>query len=52
MNMESKLGSLERGKLADLVVLDKDYMDVSDEELKKIKSVLTVVDGKIIYDKL
>lgn len=52
MNMETKLGSIERGKLADLVVLDKDYMEVGDEELKKIKSVLTVVDGTIIHDKL
>jgi hypothetical protein len=52
MNMETKLGSIERDKLADLVVLDKDYMEVGDEELKKIKSVLTVVDGKIIHNKL
>jgi len=52
MNMETKLGSIERGKLADLVVLDKDYMQVGDEELKKIKSVLTIVDGKTIHNKL
>ena len=52
INMETKLGSIERGKLADLVVLDKDYMEVGDEELKKIKSVLSVVDGKIIHNKL
>jgi len=52
MNMETKLGSIERGKLADLVVLDKDYMEVGDEELKKIKSVLTIVDGKTIHNKL
>ena len=51
MNLETKLGSIERSKLADLVILDKDYM-VSDDELKKIKSVLTVVDGKIIHNKL
>jgi hypothetical protein len=52
MNMETKLGSIELDKLADLVVLDKDYMEVGDEELKKIKSVLTVVDGKVIHNKL
>ena len=52
MNMETKLGSIERGKLADLVVLDKDYMEVGDEQLKKIKSVLTVVNGTIIHNKL
>jgi predicted amidohydrolase YtcJ len=52
MNMETQLGSIERDKLADLVVLDKDYMEVGDDELKKIKSVLTLVDGKIIHNKL
>jgi predicted amidohydrolase YtcJ len=52
MSMENRLGSIELGKLADLVVLDKDYMEVSDEGLKKIKSVLTVVDGKIIHNEL
>jgi hypothetical protein len=52
MNMEAKLGSIERDKLADLVVLDRDYMEVGDDELKKIKSVLTVVDGKIVHNKL
>jgi predicted amidohydrolase YtcJ len=52
MNMETKLDSIERGKLADLVVLDKDYTEVGDEELKRIKSVFTVVDGTIIHNKL
>jgi predicted amidohydrolase YtcJ len=49
MNMENKLGSIEVGKLADLVVLDQDPLTVSDEGLKKIRSVLTVVDGKIVH---
>jgi len=35
MNMRPA-GSIEQVKLADLVVLDKDYMEVGDEELKKI----------------
>ena len=50
MRMEDKLGSIEAGKLADLVVLDKDYLAVNDEDLKKIRSVLTIVDGKITHD--
>jgi predicted amidohydrolase YtcJ len=50
LNMEDKLGSIEVGKLGDLVVLDRDYRTVSDEELKRIKPILTTVGGQIVYD--
>jgi predicted amidohydrolase YtcJ len=48
--MEDKIGSIERGKLADLAVLDRDYFSVPDVEIKKIHSVLTMVDGEIVHD--
>lgn len=48
-NEESLKGSLEPGKRADLVVLDRDYFSVPDKELKKIESLLTMVDGKITF---
>ena len=50
---EDQLGTIEEGKLADLVVLNKDYFDasaVSDEDLKTIRSILTVVSGNIVYN--
>jgi predicted amidohydrolase YtcJ len=47
---EKDLGSLEVGKLADLVVLDKDYMTVPEEEIYYIESDLTMVGGRIVYD--
>ncbi len=50
---EAKLGSIEPGKLADLVVLSDDYFDpkkVPDEAIKKLTSVLTVVDGRVVHD--
>jgi len=46
------LGTLEAGKWADMVVLDKDYLTVPDDEIAKITSVMTIVGGKVIYDGL
>lgn len=46
---EDDLGSLEVGKLADLVVLDKDYMTVPEDEIFFIESELTMVGGLIVY---
>jgi len=50
LRMEDKIGSIEPGKLADLAVLDRDYFTVPDVEIKKIRSVLTIVNGKIVHD--
>jgi predicted amidohydrolase YtcJ len=50
LRMEEKIGSIERGKLADLAVLDRDYFAVPDADIKKIRSILTIVDGKIVHD--
>lgn len=47
---EEKKGTLEPGKLADLVVLDRDYLTCPEEEIKQIKPLLTVLDGKVVYD--
>jgi predicted amidohydrolase YtcJ len=50
---EAKLGSIEAGKLADLVVLSDDYFDpkrVPDDAIRKLRSVLTVVDGKVVHN--
>lgn len=47
---QDQLGSVEAGKLADLVVLNADYFSVSDEQLKQLGSVLTVVGGRVVHD--
>jgi hypothetical protein len=48
---EDQLGSIEEGKLADLVVLNRDYFAVANEDLKTIRSILTVVDGEVVHDR-
>ena len=50
LRMEDRLGSIEAGRLADLVVLDRDYFTVPDDELKQIRSLLTVVGGAVVHD--
>ena len=47
---EDSLGSIQAGKLADLVVLDRDYLTVPADQIKGIRPVLTVVGGRIVYE--
>jgi predicted amidohydrolase YtcJ len=52
---ENKLGTIEVGKLADLAALSEDYLDpakVPDEAIKKIRSALTVVDGRVVHEEM
>jgi len=47
---ENSLGSIQPGKLADLVVLDRDYLTIPAEQIKDIRPVMTMVGGRIVYD--
>jgi len=47
---EDNLGSIQPGKLADLVVLDRDYLTVPADQIKEIKPLMTMVGGRIVYD--
>jgi len=47
---EDDRGTLEAGKLADLAVLDRNYLDVPSEEIGDIRSVLTMVGGRAVFD--
>lgn len=46
---EQTKGALAPGQLADLAVLSADYFSVPDEEIKRIESILTIVDGKVVH---
>ena len=48
---EEILGTLEPGKLADLVVLGGDYMGVPEEQISDIPVLMTLVGGKVMYEK-
>ncbi len=47
---ENDLGTLEAGKFADLVVLDRDYLTIPEDEIFEIQPVLTMVGGRIVFD--
>jgi len=47
---ENNMGSLETGKYADLVVLDRDYMTVPADEIFWIQPTMTMVGGRVVYE--
>ncbi len=48
---ESIKGSIEPGKLADFTVFSQDLMSVPEEEILKTSIEMTIVDGKVVYQK-
>jgi predicted amidohydrolase YtcJ len=48
-NAEAELGTIAPGNLADFAVLDRDYFAVPDDQIKSITSVLTIMNGKVVF---
>jgi predicted amidohydrolase YtcJ len=46
---EKEKGRIAKGQYADLVILSDDYFSVKPEQIKKVESLMTVVNGKIVY---
>ena len=46
---EDELGSLERGKFADYLVLDKDYLTIPEEQISDIRVLMTALGGKVVH---
>ncbi len=51
LRLEAVVGSLEVGKFADLIVLDKNFMQAPEEELARNSVLLTLVGGKAVWAK-
>jgi len=50
MFKEKDLGSLEVGKFADLVVLDRDYLSVPVDKIRNITPTMTMVGGRVVFE--
>jgi predicted amidohydrolase YtcJ len=50
LRQEAHIGSLEVGKLADLIVLDRDVLAIPEEEIARVKVQQTVVGGRVVYE--
>jgi len=46
-----ELGSLEAGKLADMIVIDRDYLSIPVDEIPNITVLMTLLGGKVVYNK-
>jgi predicted amidohydrolase YtcJ len=44
-----RIGSIEPGKLADIAVLDRDFMTIPEDDISEIESSLTLMDGRMVY---
>ena len=50
MFKEKDLGSLEIGKWADMIVLDRDYLTVPVDEIREITPIQTILGGRLVFD--
>ena len=51
MHQEDRVGSIERGKYADLVVLEHNLFDVDMREIGEVEVVMTLFEGRIVYER-
>lgn len=48
---EKERGSIQKGKFADFVVIDRDFVTIPEDEIKSIEPLQTWVNGRVVYEK-
>lgn len=51
LHAEDRMGSLEVGKIANIIVLSKDLLTIADDEIMSTKVLKTMCNGKIVFEK-
>jgi predicted amidohydrolase YtcJ len=51
MFLEDRVGSIEEGKLADLIVIDRDILTCPEDEIKDTHCLRTYVNGRLVYER-
>lgn len=49
MNTEAEMGRIAAGYLADFTLLDRDYLTIPEDQIDAVSSVLTIMDGKVVF---
>jgi predicted amidohydrolase YtcJ len=49
LHQDADTGSLEPGKLADLIILDRNVLEIPEDQIADIKVMQTLVGGKVVY---
>jgi hypothetical protein len=50
--MEDQIGSIETGKLADLIILNDNLFDMDSDEIWKVKPAAVLMEGEVIQGRL
>ncbi len=48
---EDRIGSIEEGKLADIIVLDRNLFEIPETEIRNTQVLKTILNGKVVYDR-
>ena len=50
IRMDDRVGSLEAGKLADLIVLDRNIFDIDPHDIHRAEVQLTMMNGRVVHE--